>query len=377
MSRPRLLIISFSNIAADARVLKQVDHFAPKYEVTTLGYGPTPHPHVTHLQLSDELQIRRWKRRDLILRRFEWIYWHQPVIIQALSELRAKEPFDVIMANDVDAVPLALELKPRAGVHADIHEYAPRQNEEILVWRVFIAPFVKWMCRTSLPRASSVTTVGGGLADEYLRVFGVNAGVVTNATPYAALRPTAVGEPIRLVHSGASLRNRRLEVLIDAVEATRSDVTLDLFLMGNQPEYVDELRERIAASERVRILEPVPYRDLIERLNSYDIGVHVIAPTNFNNRWSLPNKFFDYVQARLGLIIGPSAEMSRILEQYGFGAIAEDFSAAALTRVLDSLSTESVASWKSRADEAARALSAEVQVEKWDRAVREILERAT
>ena len=40
--KPKLLILSFSPIASDARVLKQVDLFAEDYEVTTCGYGPAP-----------------------------------------------------------------------------------------------------------------------------------------------------------------------------------------------------------------------------------------------------------------------------------------------------------------------------------------------
>lgn len=369
MSRPRLLILSFSNIAADARVLKQVALFADRYDVTTYGYGPRPHPGVTHLQLDDAHGIRRWRRSDLILRRFRHIYWNQPAVREALVALNPLERFDVILANDVDAIGLALKLDPVHGVHADIHEYAPRQNEELLIWRVFIAPFVRWMCRQFLPRAASMTTVGQGIADEYQRVYGLHAGVVTNAAPHAQLTAEPVGSTIRLVHSGASIRNRRLETLVDAVIATTTPVSLDLYLMGNDPEYVSELRERAAASDRVRFPNAVPYQQLIARLNEYDVGIHVIAPTNFNNRWALPNKFFDYVQARLGLIIGPSAEMQRILDAHRLGAVADDFGTDALTRVLDSLTTEHVTAWKARSEAVARELSSETQVEVWAAAV--------
>src|SRR5690606_18999989 len=111
--------------------------------------------------------------------------------------------------------------------------YAPRQNEELLVWRLFEAPYMRWMCRRFLPLATSMTTVGQGLADEYRRVFGLDAEIVTNAAPFADLAPGDVRSPIRLVHSGASLRNRRLETLIDAVHETTTELTLDFYLMGN------------------------------------------------------------------------------------------------------------------------------------------------
>lgn len=376
MTRSRLLILSFSNISADARVLKQVKFFADRYEVTTYGYGPSPDSRVKHLRLDDAFGIRRWKRSDLILRRFRRIYWRQPAIRRANSDLTTQQRFDVILANDIDAIGLALELDPLHGVHADIHEYAPRQNEELLVWRSFISPYVRWMCRRFLPRAASMTTVGQGIADEYQRVFGVKSEVVTNAAPYTELTARPVGTPIRLVHSGASIRNRRLEVLIDAVAATESDVTLDLYLMGNDPDYITELHGRAASSARIRFPDTVPYQQLIARLNEYDVGIHVIAPTNFNNRWALPNKFFDYVQARLGLIIGPSSEMKRLLDVHGIGVVTDDFGTAALTRVLNKLTTNQVHEWKSRAAAAAHALSSEPQVEVWGSAIEALVNRA-
>jgi len=375
MNRPRLLIVSFSSIASDARVLKQVKYFADRYDVTTCGYGPSPDERVDHVRLDEANGFRRWRRRDLVLRRFKRIYAGQPAVRQAATELAGRERFDAILANDIDTVGLALALDPLHGVHADIHEYAPRQNEEQLVFRIFEAPYVRWLCRRFLTRATSMTTVGEGIADEYERVFGLRADVVTNAAPYAQLSPQPVGSPIRLVHSGASLRNRRLEVLIDATAATTTDVTLDLYLMGNDPEYVVELRERAAGSDRIRFPEPVPYRDLIARLNEYDVGVHIVAPTNFNNRWALPNKFFDYVQARLGLIIGPSAEMERLLQANGLGAVTAGFDAASLQRVLDSLTAEDVRTWKAHAVESAHALSSEMQVEIWGSAVAALVDR--
>jgi hypothetical protein len=371
MTRPRLLIMSFSDISADARVLKQVAHFADRYDVTTFGYGPIPDSRVQHIQLDYSRRIHRWTRRELILRQFRRMYWEQSAIRQAQADLTPLSRFDAILANDIDTVGLALSLDPVHGVHADIHEYSPRQNEELLIWRVFEGPYMKWMCRRFLPRATSMTTVGQGLADEYRRVFGLDAQIVTNATPYADFDVHQVGRPIRLVHSGASLRNRRLETLVDAVAATSTEVSLDLFLMGNDPEYVEELRAR--ASDRVRVLDPLPYSELIGRLNEYDIGLHVIAPTNFNNRWSLPNKFFDYVQARLGLIIGPSVEMQRLLEEHRLGAVSNDFGTRALAKVLDSLTPEEVQSWKANSAASAQALSAEAQIVVWDSAIRKLL----
>src|SRR5699024_11263845 len=55
--------------------------------------------------------------------------------------------FDLILANDVHAVPVAITLKPRLGVHADLHEYTTRQQEEMWRYRTFLAPYYGYLIR--------------------------------------------------------------------------------------------------------------------------------------------------------------------------------------------------------------------------------------
>lgn len=367
-ARPSLLILSFSPIADDARVLKQVALFSGRYDVTTCGYGPAPAGVVAHVEVPADLPAWRKDPRWLLARQYRRVYWGNAAVAHARSVLPVGA-FDVILADDVDPVPLALSLAPRSGVHADLHEYAPGQNSELPRWRWFVAPYIRWICRRFVTRAASVTTVGQGIADRYSRELGVPVGVVTNAAPYAELDAQPVGSPIRLVHSGNAQRNRTLEVMIDGVEQSAADVTLDLLLMPNDPVYLAELRARCAGSTRVRVLDPVPYADLVRTLNGYDVGVFVLPPVNYNYEWTLPNKFFDYVQARLGVIVGPSPEMAREVETRGLGAVTQDFTSGAFAAVLDALDPAQVATWKRESAACARELSAEVQSAGWARAV--------
>ena len=192
MSRPSLLILSFSPIADDARVLKQVRLFSGRYDVTTCGYGPAPVGVVAHHEIPADLPAWRKDPRWLLARQFRRVYWGNVAVAYARSVLPVGT-FDAILADDVDTVPLALSLAPRRGVHADLHEYAPGQNSELPRWRWFVAPYIRWICRRYVTRATSVTTVGQGIADRYARELGIPVGVVTNAAPYADLDPAPVG----------------------------------------------------------------------------------------------------------------------------------------------------------------------------------------
>lgn len=371
--KPRLLILSFSPIASDARVLKQIDLFRAEYEVTTCGIGEFERAGVEHIRIPDGLPARNLDGRLITLRLYRAAFWRIGAVRWSAKALRGRL-FDVIVADDVEAVPVALRLRPTRGVHADLHEYTPRLHEENELWARRIKPFWEWVCRTYVRRAASWTTVGEGLAREYDREFGFQPDVVVNAAPYADLQPGPVARPLRLVHSGACLPARNVMAVIEAVAAARVDVTLDLYLTPNDPVHLEQVRRRADEIGGVVVHPPVPYAELITTLNRFDLGVHLLAPTNFNNRWALPNKLFDYVQARLGVLIGPSPEMAAIVEQRGIGRIAAGFSAAELAQVIDELTPDDVRAFKSQADVAARDLSAESQSQAWTRAVRALSE---
>lgn len=372
----KLLIISFSELRSDARLLKQIAGFVGEYEVTTCGYGEAPEGVSEHIRLSDDFPVWAYDKRRLISRNYRSAYWGNPAIENAREKLAGKA-FDVVIANDVDPVGLALSLRPRFGVHVDLHEYSPRQKEDLLRWRLFVAPFIRWMTHTFVAKAQSWSTVSGGLAREYERVFGFQAEVVTNASPLHELPVTPVADPIRLVHSGAAIRDRRLEIMIDALELTSKPVTLDLFLTPNDAIYVEELRARSQHLPGLTVHDPVRYAQLISTLHQFDVGVFVLEPLNFSYKWALPNKLFDFIQARLGIIVGPSPEMVDLVSEHGLGAVAPGFSSHDLAAQFDGLTRETVAEWKRASDEAAVTLSSEAQVERWRKALRAMVHRET
>lgn len=373
-ARQRLLILSFSPIAQDARVLKQVGLFSGRVELTSCAFGPAPAGVDHHIALVHrDLPGRTWDGL-LQLGAYRAGYWLLPDVRAARRALRGRR-FDAVLADDIDTVPLALSLGAPGGVHADLHEYFPRLHEEHEPWRRRIGPWYSWLCRRYLPRAASVTTVAPSIADEYSRTFGVHVGVATNATPYRQLEPAPVHRPVRVVHSGTSHRERNLSALVDGVLAVPG-CTLDLFLTPNDPGHLAELRERARTEPRLRVHDPVPYSELVDTLNQYDVGVHLLPPRNFNFAHALPNKVFDFAQARLAAVVGPSPEMARVVEGYGFGVVARGFTAADLEQVLRGLTPDRIAAMKRAAHAHAHELSAESQLPVWDRAVGAMLDRA-
>jgi hypothetical protein len=83
------------------------------------------------------------------------------------------------------------------------------------------------------------------------------------------------------------------------------------------------------------------------------MGVFLAPPTTYNLKYCLPNKFFEFIQARIGVAIGPSIEMVPILRKYGLGVIAQDFSPRSLAMQLNALDAAAIMSFKHNAEKAA------------------------
>lgn len=374
-ARPSILILSFSPIASDARVLKQLALARELGDVVTCGYGPVPDGVSEHLRVPDDARILPLDPRLLVLR-LGALALRRSTAMRWARRALAGRSFDVVVVNDLEAAPLGLRVRARGGHLLDLHEYTPRLHDEDAGWRRYLQPLFERLAARWLPRAGFVTTVAHRIAEEYDRLSGVRPGVVVNAAPFADAEPGVVADRIRLVHSGACLRNRGIVELVEAVEAASTPVSIDLYLMPNDPGLLDELRSRAAGSDRVTVNDPVPYAELSQTLRTFDLGVHVLPPVTINNEWALPNKFFDYVQARLGVIVGPSPEMVSYVERHGLGVVTRDFSVEAIVAALDELTPESVRGFKAAAHAAAQTLSAERAIDPWRAALVELLSKA-
>ena len=104
---------------------------------------------------------------------------------------------------------------------------------------------------------------------------------------------------------------------------------------------------------------------ITKAINAYDIGLYMIPPATFNLRMALPNKFFEFIQARLMVAAWPLEEIKPIIDAEGVGLCTDQFTVESMANALTVLTPEEIASAKLRSGLAANALlCAEVNAEK-------------
>jgi hypothetical protein len=368
-SKKKIFIITLSDLRYDARVRRQVQALKDLYAITLSGFQGQPSPDYTLIPVTPTnltfgrklitaifLTLRMYPTAHRILHDY----------FPTLKEKTRDQNFDLIIANDVETLPLAFSLPGDHRVLFDAHEYAPRHFEDKRMWRIFFQRFNIWLCKKYLSKTRAMTTVGAGLAREYKKHFHVNPVVIPNATNYFDLAPTPVTDgKIRLVHMGIANPSRRLELMMDMMEFLDDRFTLDLFLLtpgfasGKTKQYIEGLYRYSERNPRIKIHPPIKSVEIVTTINHFDIGVFLLPPINFNYENTLPNKLFDYIQARLGIAIGPTPEMAEIVNRYGNGVVSEDFTSKGLAEKLNRLTRKEIEDFKRQSGLAARDFNAE------------------
>ena len=364
-----------------SRQKRLLDLLYGKFVLTGIGLEAVPYkdieilsyPHAIKRNAEQEAELERnVAKKDYM----KLVKIQNRMVIEKYLQERS---FDAIFCKDLVLLPFVIENKKNAKVIVDCREYYPRQQSDER-WKRLFAGFNDWLCQTYLPQADYVYSVCQGIAEEYTKNYGIKCDVITSAAYYFAPPPTLFAhsketEQIKLIYHGMASPERGIEVMIETMDYVDSRFHLDLMLVPNhQHEYFDKLQAMTQTRKNVRIIPPVSFEEIIPFTSQYDIGFYILKPANFNHLYALPNKIFEFIQARLMIAISPNPEMARLVKQYNLGIIAKDFSPQEVAKSLSSLSKEQILQYKENVNKTAKILNAEKEGEKLLNIIEEVLE---
>ncbi len=372
----RILIISFTDQRSDPRVNRQIRFLKDRYTVSTIGLQSAEERNVVYYPIERKPTsfFRNVKKAILCkIKDFERVYWDTYKFDTLLIILRGQK-FDLIISNDIETLPFALKIANGAKVLLDAHEYTPRQFEDRFLWSFFLKNYKEYLCKKYIKKCDIVITVSEGIANEYGNNYGVMPIIITNACEYLDIKPQPTDEQnIKLMHHGYTIPSRKLEIMIEMMNYLDKRFSLDLMLVNSNPGYFKFLKAFANNKSNIRFLEPVPIDKIVMFINRYDIGIFILPPTNLNYRYALPNKFFEFIQARLAVAIGPSPEMAKIVNRYNLGIVSDGFKPETVAKELNELTKDKIEYYKCRSDKFAQKLSFERNRQKFENLVVDLL----
>jgi glycosyltransferase involved in cell wall biosynthesis len=231
--------------------------------------------------------------------------------------------FDLLLSNDLDTLPanwLAAKLKHKPLVY-DSHEYFTEVPE--LVGRRQVQKIWEWLERRLVPGVDQAYTVSKSIADVYLEKYKIPFQVVRNLPlPVAAGKKSADKEPgplFTIIYQGALNKGRGLE---QAIYAMKYLPEFNLLLAGTG-DIKDDLKAQAADLQlrNVQFTGRLPFDELMQVTCKANLGISIEEDFGLNYRFALPNKLFDYIQARIPVVVSDLPEMSAVVKKYEIGLI--------------------------------------------------------
>lgn len=368
MPTNRALVLSYSPIARDPRVRRQIQWLKSKgFEVDVYGLGAAPlvgeRTYSEILSPSLQKRLRHYlfssvKKRETtfvsskISSLFEDGLGNASYALAVLNDLDflgSDELFEMFKAKDT-------------RVALDLHEYFYDVGGSF-TWRFLHVRYYRWLLKKLETRTfSQVFTVSEAIGKLYESILRVPLVALENSPDSTRTSSLVVksenldsNQKVRLLHHGTFGKGRGIIRMIRAMRLvdTRFELHLMLIISTWSRLFVQALVSILGLEKRVFLIDPVPMSEILRKLSSFDVEVIFYHPPHSTNElYSLPNKFFESLASGLAIVVGPSPSMAEIVTKHEVGFVAPSWTKESLANSINALTPGAINAAKARTDSA-------------------------
>ncbi len=235
---------------------------------------------------------------------------------------------DLLISNDLDTL-LANYLVSRIRripVLYDSHEYFTEVPE--LIHRQGTKKVWESIERRILPKLTYAITVSDSIAVEYSKKYGTDFRVIRNLSEarFPESDPAFhdhYPSRYKVIYQGALNLGRGLELLISSMQWIQ-DTMLLIAGDGDIRTDLQKLVQELKVTDKVVFLGKISPSMLHKITSQCDLGISLEEDMGLNYRMALPNKIFDYIQARIPILCSDLPEMKKLIEKYQIGELVKE-----------------------------------------------------
>lgn len=293
----------------------------------------------------DVLLVGRWLPASLPLSDFKFsthrikCFFHKGPKFYAEFNIRLywylkKTKADIFGSVDYDTLKGVVKAARSKGkkIIFDAHEWFEEVPE--LQGRPKVKNYWMKIARNNIPQTDLRYTVSQGIAEKLEERYGKPFNVIRNLPPVKDREPGSIRDD-SIVYLGVLNKGRGLPEMIKAMH----EIDAKLILVGD-----GDIREELwALATKENLLQKVIFKGYVEPekldelLLKARIGINLLDKTSESYKYSLANKFFDYIQAGMPQVFMDFPEYRRFYQQYRIGAPIYDLKQSSIVYAVNHL----------------------------------------
>lgn len=284
-------------------------------------------------------------------RRFEAWFLLVAIVTFIRSVVRLMQTrADIYHASELTALPasfLAAFLRRKKLVFEIYDLQFPKPLTYIGFWRRIGSLFYDLF----LPRCAGVIVTSPYHGSEVQKRYHVTQmALVRNVPVYRNIEKTTTLhdylhlEPqVRIaLYQGNIQPDRELEQLVYAGKFLAADTIIVMMGktkgFGGLAQRLQDLIIQEGVQDRVKLIPPAPYTELLKWTASADIGMTLFSPQfSLSVRYELPNKFFEYLMAGLPVLSTRLEAIAEVIETYHVGTILNSLEPAEIAATINTM----------------------------------------
>jgi glycosyltransferase involved in cell wall biosynthesis len=250
-----------------------------------------------------------------------FLQFYERVIPEALKSSAA-----VVIAGDIFALPPAIINKKRYSLRGrrvkliydskELYAELPslkRKRSSFFFWNL--------LEKSSIRYVDSALTVNQSISDILSKKWKIPFTVVRNVPGRTVRRDSPKSfDKIILAFSGGLQPGRGLHNLVKLMTLLPDKFELRLIGDGALRQDLADEAASLGVANRVHFTGRVRSEQVVDELSKAHLGIYLMENEGLCHYLALPNKFFQFISARLPVIVPKFPEMERLVDKYRIGA---------------------------------------------------------
>jgi len=241
---------------------------------------------------------------------------------------------DILLANDLDTLlpNYLISRISKSKLVYDSHELftelpSVQGRFSQKVWRIL----EKWL----IPKQKHFFTVSDSIAIWYEDKYGIKPLVLKNLPKHNNISFDE-SQNKYILYQGALNFGRGLLALIEAMQ-TIENITLKIAGSGPFKSKIQKKIIQYKVQDKVELLGNIDPEKLLFITQNATLGISIEEDFGLSYRYALPNKLFDYIQAKTPVVATFLPEIKKVVETYKIGEIIEDHSPQNIDKAINKI----------------------------------------